>query len=266
MRKYLSAKDVAAKNKSGRYAVGNNVYLQISKWHTRSWLFRYIRDGKARHVGLGSFDLLTLAEARDRGHAMRRQLLDGIDPLEAKRGVKREQILTAARSKTFKTVALEYINSHEDGWRGDRSRRQWLNSLTRHAFPKIGDMPVADVDVAAVLSVLDPMREIFETQKRVRHRIAAVLDWAAARDLRTHDNPARRPKLLPTRKRRAEHFAAMAYTAVPAFVAELRARPEMTARALELAILAAARPGRFSACSGTKSTWPPRYGPYPASA
>jgi integrase len=244
MRKYLSAKDLGKLTKRGRYAAGPNLYLQISEWGTRAWIFRYRIDGRHRHMGLGAFDLLTLQEARERAHAARRQLkIDGIDPIEAKRTAKRERMLASARDKTFKDVALDYISAHEDHWRGDGSRLQWLQSFEKHVFPKIGDTPVGDIDVAGILNVLDPMRNIPETAKRARNRIASILDWAAARDLRPHDNPAKRPNLLPKRKRRVEHFAAMPYADVPAFIAELRQRPEGTARMLEFLILTAARPG-----------------------
>jgi integrase len=245
MRKYLSAKDLGRLTKRGRYAAGPNLYLQISEWGTRAWIFRYGVGGRQRHMGLGPADLLTLQEARDKAHAVRRQLkIDGIDPLEAKRAAKREQRLSSARNKTFREVALDYIAAHEDGWRGNQSRKQWTESLTNHVFPKIGDMPVGTVDVAAVLSVLDPIaRAIPETAKRIKNRIAAVLDWAAARDLRPHDNPARRPRLLAKRKRHVAHYAAMPYPALPAFMAELRECQEINARALELLILTAARPG-----------------------
>jgi integrase len=105
-------------------------------------------------------------------------------------------------------------------------------------------MPVADVDVPSILSVLDPIaRDIPETAKRVKNRIANILDWAAARDLRAHDNPAKRANLLPKRRPRAKHFAAMPYSALPTFMTELHQRPEMSARALEFLILTAARPG-----------------------
>jgi integrase len=155
-----------------------------------------------------------------------------------------ERALASVRTKTFKEVALDYVAAHEDGWRGAWSRRQWLHSFKHHVFPKIGNTPVADIGVAEVLAVLDPIaREISETARRVRNRIASVLDWAAARDYRTHDNPARRSNLLPKRKRRVEHLAAMPYGDMPAFMVELRQRPELTARALEFLVLTAARPG-----------------------
>jgi integrase len=248
MRKFLSAKDLAKLSKPGRYAVGHGCYLQISEWGTRAWIFRYIRQGRARHVGMGSATYVTLQEARERAFEYRRMLAAGVDPLEQKRGKQVEQKREAARAKTFKTVALDYIAAHEAGWRGNSSRRQWLGSLEAHVFPKIGDLPIADVDVTAVLSVLDPLAQtIPETASRVRNRIAAILDWAHSRDLRPNDNPARRPNLLPKRKKAAtvQHFPAMAYTALPAFMSELCERKEMIARALELAILTAARPGEI---------------------
>ena len=54
MKRLLSARAVAALTEPGRYAVGHGAYLQISEWRTKSWIFRYVRNGKARHVGMGS--------------------------------------------------------------------------------------------------------------------------------------------------------------------------------------------------------------------
>jgi Arm DNA-binding domain len=232
-RRLPSAREIDALTEPGRYAVGHGVYLQISNpWKTRAWVFRYTRGGKARHMGLGSAEYVALAQAREKGYALRQQLiLNGVDPLEAKRVSRHERMLAGARDKTFRQCALDYIAAHEDGWRGDRSRKQWIESLENHVFPKIGDMPVSAVDVVAVLSILDPIaRDIPETARRIRSRIALVLDWAAARELRPHDNPAKRANLLPKSKRRVERFAAMPYTDTPAFMAELRQRPELTAR------------------------------------
>ena len=258
MRKYRGTKDLAKLTERGRYAVGQNVYLQISEWGTRSWLFRYAVNGKPRTMGLGAYDLLTLAEARERGHAARRLLLDGIDPLEAKRRGRRERKLSSVRQKTFRDVALDYIAAHEAGWKGSKSRVQWMQSLEEYAFPVIGDTAVASVDVAGVLAVLERARAVPETQKRVKNRLASILDWASARDLRPHDNPAKRPNLLPKRKKFVTHLAAMPYANLSAFVAELRDRPEMSARALEFLILTAGRPAEVSGARWTEidgDTW-----------
>jgi len=269
LRKYLSARELTKLKKPGRYAVGENVYLQISQWRTRSWIFRYIRDGRARHLGLGAFDLLTLGEARERGHALRRQLLDGIDPLQAKRAAKRQQMLASIHAKTFKDCGLAYIAAHESGWRGDHSRQQWSGSLAKYVYPKIGNMAVSDVDLASVLSVLEPIwTSVPETARRVRNRIELILDWATARGLRTGDNPARwkglLESLLPDQRRAngVKHFPALDYRIMGAFMQKLRADKTIVARALEFAILTAARPGetvraRWSEIDGNVWTLPP---------
>jgi integrase len=243
--KKLTAIQIAKIRKPGRYSVGDGAYLQITGENGRSWIFRYERDGRARHIGLGSCRYVTLAEAREKAHAMRRSLiLDRIDPFEAKRRATRERLLASATAKTFREVALDYIAAHEDSWRGDHSRKQWTSSLEKYVFPRIGAMLVAAVDVTGVLAVLDPIaKSIPETAARIKNRISLILDWAAARDLRSHDNPAKRANLLARRKKRQEHFAALPYQNVGGFMHELRQRPELGARALERQILTAVRPG-----------------------
>jgi len=242
MQRYPGVKELAKLTKRGRVAVGHGAFLQISEFGTRSWVFRYVVNGRAHHVGLGSCTYVTLAEARQKAFEYRRLLAAGGDPLQAKRAAKRERLLASTPARTFQQVALEYIAQHEREWRSDHSRRQWRASLTRYAFPKIGSMAIADVDVAAVLSVLDPISaRVPETTSRVKHRIALILDWAAARDLRPHDNPARRPRLLPKHKNQVKHFAAVPYADIGAFMRELRAQEEPSARALEFLVLTVAR-------------------------
>src|SRR5918998_4539050 len=99
--KKLSAVAVAKLTKPGRYAVGDGAYLQIAAGGTKSWIFRYQRDGKARHMGLGSYSLLTLAEAREKAREARRALLEGVSPLEAKAARLARARLDAVRGVTF---------------------------------------------------------------------------------------------------------------------------------------------------------------------
>jgi integrase len=242
MKRYPGIKELAKLTKRGRVAVGHGAFLQISEFGTRSWVFRYVVNGKAHHVGLGSCTYVTLAEARQKAFEYRRLLASGGDPLEQKRAAQRGRLLASVPAKTFQQVALEYIAQHEREWRSDHSRRQWRASLARYAFPKIGSMAIADIGVAEVLLVLDPIAaRVPETASRVKHRMALILDWAASRDLRPHENPARRPRLLPKHKSRVKHFTALPYADIGAFMAKLRAQEGISPRGLEFLILTATR-------------------------
>ena len=84
----LNAMKVAAlvrAAKPGYTGDGGGLYLQISKWGTATWAFRYRVGEKLRTAGLGSVDTFSLAEARDRARRLRQQRADGIDPIEEKR-------------------------------------------------------------------------------------------------------------------------------------------------------------------------------------
>jgi integrase len=117
-------------------------------------------------------------------------------------------------------------------------------------YPVFGDLPVQAVDLPMVLKVLEPIWTTkTETASRVRGRIEAILDWATVRQFRQGDNPARwRGQLShllaqPSKVQTIEHHAALPYTEMGAFVAALRQRDAVAARALEFTILTAARTG-----------------------
>jgi integrase len=239
---------------------GGNLYLQVTRDRThpdrihRSWVFRYELDGHRHDLGIGSApDPVDLATARERAKALRLQLLDGIDPLAAKQQIKRDRLARLAaekRAMTFRQCAEACIASHEDGWSNAKHRAQWTQSLKEYAYPTLGNLAVDDITTAHVVRALEPIwRTIPVTASRVRARIEKVLSWAAVRGFRGGDNPARwrghLAELFPAKgkMRDVEHFAAMPFSDVPAFFAELRQQGSLAARALELAILTAARSG-----------------------
>lgn len=248
----FTTRTVASMKEPGRYADPGcrGLWLQIAAAGTKSWLLRYMLHGKARAMGLGSVELVPLAEARERARAARRLLLDGKDPLEARKAKRLVQQLDAARNLSFETCATKYIAAHEPTWRNGVHRAQWRSTLTTYAYPIIGGLPVAEVDTTLVLRVLEPIwTQRPETASRLRGRIEAVLDWASARGYRQGDNPARwrghLNKILPARSKVAQvrHQPALPYLELPAFMVELRANEVISARALEFLILTAARTG-----------------------
>jgi integrase len=244
MRRYPSAKELTKLTKRGRYLAGPNLFLQVSQWGTRAWIFRYRFEGRPRHMGLGAAALLSLAEARDKAHELRRQLkIDGIDPLQAKKERAAAAKSARLRTVTFKEAAERYIAERSRGWRGDGSRKQWESSLNRYALPTIGDTPVSAIGKAEVTAILEACAAVPETQSRVKHRIAIILDFAHDRGWRdTAENPAKGRKLLTPRPKK-EHFKALKYEDLPDFVVRLRRDGGQWAQALELLVLCASRPG-----------------------
>ena len=237
------------------YADGGGLYLQVTPGQnghiSKSWIFRFATaKRKERYMGLGSLDAVSLAEAREKASECRKLRDQGKDPIETRVAQRASVAAEHAKAMTFDQCAERYISAHRAGWRNCKHAAQWQNTLRTYVSLTFGRLPVRAVDVGLVIKVLEPIWAIKpETASRVRGRIEAVLDWAAARGFRDSDNPARwkgrLDKLLPRRSkvRAVQHHAALPYTEVGAFIRALRERSATAARALEFAILTAARTG-----------------------
>jgi integrase len=216
----------------------------------KSWLFRFAENGRERQMGLGSLDTVGLAQAREKAAECRRLRQEGIDPINARDSQRASAAAENAKLMTFDQCAAGYISAHRAGWRNTKHASQWQNTLATYVSPVFGKLAVRAIDVGLVIKTLEPIwSKKPETASRVRGRIEAVLDWAAARGFRDADNPARwkgrLDQLLPRRSkvRAVEHHAALPYDKVGSFMLELREREGVAARALEFAILTAARTG-----------------------
>jgi Arm DNA-binding domain len=178
--------------KPGRHGDGRGLYLQVIGG-SKSWVLRYEHQKRERWMGLGSVEFVTLAQARERAFELRRQLKDrGIDPLERRRAAVVGARLTALKRGTFEEVASQYVEVKSAQWKGDGSRREWLSTLSRYAFPIIGSFSVASIDTALVHRVLDPVwTKKPHVGQRLRERIEAVLEFAKSMGLREGENPAR---------------------------------------------------------------------------
>ncbi|HEY1886459.1 MAG TPA: integrase arm-type DNA-binding domain-containing protein, partial [Roseiarcus sp.] len=237
---------------------GFGLWLQFDKTHeTKSWLFRFMLDGKADSMGLGSLATTTLARARELAQAARENLREGINPRLA-RNAKREQIrieaAKAAAIPTFLEAADRFIDAKAVEWSNLKHAEQWRRSF--HPGPKdkhaptarINDLPVNVIDTPLILASLEAVwKKTPTTASRIRGRIENVLDFARAKGWRQGDNPASRELIeyaMPkASKALKEHHAALPYSDVPAFMAELRDKGGIAARQLEFVILTAARLG-----------------------
>lgn len=264
---------LAVKNaKRGRHADGGGLHLLVKPSGARSWVYRFMLAGRSRDVGLGAAGPggMSLADARDAAAALRLKVKAGTDPL-AERERDAAQALAAAQAAkiagtTFRDVATTYITANEQSWRNPKHRQQWGNTLATYVYPVIGDLPVAAVSTAHVLSILEPIwKGKAETASRIRGRIETVLDSAKARGYREGENPARwrghLAQILPVRTRLSRgHHKAIAYEEIPSFVGALHERKAVAALALEFTILTAARSGevigaRWSEVDLAKAIW-----------
>jgi integrase len=195
-----------------------------------------------------------LKDARTKAAELHAMVKNGIDPLSQREtNAAADRAATAAaqaRLKTFKQVAAAYVAAHEAGWTNAKHRDQWTSTLETYAYPAMGDLAVADVDTGHVMQVLSPIWATkTETATRLRGRIESVLDYAKVMGWRSGSNPAlwrgHLAKLLPkpAKVRTVENHAALPWRETGAFMATLRTRGGLPARALELAILTAARSG-----------------------
>ncbi len=232
------------------YADGAGLYLLVGPTGAKSWIYRFMLNGKAREMGLGPVHTIGLAEARKRAQEHRRQRLDGIDPLDARKTARAKAKLEAAKAITFKACAEKYIKAHSAGWRNEKHAAQWTATLTTYAYPKIGALPVAAVDTGLVTQILSPLWAAKpETASRVRGRIESVLDYAGTHGWRSGENPARwrghLENVLPRRAkvRKVEHHAALPWGQIGAFMVDLAKQEGVAALALRFAILTAARTG-----------------------
>src|SRR3954447_20773890 len=240
----LTALAISKLQKPGIHGDGAGLWLQVSKFGTRAWLFRFMQNGRARKMGLGPYPDVSLAEARQKAFGCRAQLRDDIDPIEARNARRAALRAETARQMTFRECAEKYIAAHAAGWKSAMHLAQWFSSLENFVYPLLGGLSVDKIETAHVLKVLEPIWITKpETAARVRGRIESILDWARARGFRSEENPARwrghLDHLLPakTKVRKVKHHAALPYSQVGEFMADLRPRAGIAAQALQLAIL-----------------------------
>ena len=236
--------------KPGLYGDGNGLYLQVSDSQTKAWVFRFMMAGRARKMGLGDFERVPLKEARKKRDAAYGLVVDGIDPIDDRAARKAALAAESAKALTFKECAEGYIAAHKAGWKSAKHAGQWESTLTTYAYPVIGNLPVQMIETAHVMKILQPIwQDKTETASRVRGRIEKVLDRAKALKLRTGENPAawrgHLDQLLPAKSQVSpvENHPALPYAELPGFMAKLRAKEGVSARALEFTILTVARTG-----------------------
>lgn len=235
----LTATGVKAAKRPGRHGDGDGLYLVVHRGGSRSWVVRVQKDGKRRDIGLGSAKKVSLSKAREKAAEVRSQIEAGLDPVAERR--KRVSV------PTFREAAALFHSEQKKAWRNTKHADQWLSTLKTYAFPTIGDFRVNSVEASHVRDLLAAIWvEKNQTARRVRQRIATIIDWAVGKGYRDASlQMAIINRALPAVTARAGHHAAMPYADVANFMARLRERETWGRLALETAILTAARSGEI---------------------
>ena len=254
----LSPTFVRRARKPGRYSDGNGLLLVIRPSGGRSWIQRITIAGRRRDIGLGAYPAVELAEARERAAANVAVARAGGDPTTVDQ---------APDVPTFAFAAREVIKLHRPGWRNAKHAKQWEATLAAHVYPALGSRPVSEITTGDVLDVLMPIwHDKHETARRVRQRIARVMQWAIVQGHREH-NPAGEslsavlPK--PGAAARRVHRPALPYGDVAGAIARVRASKRAylaTKLAFEFIVLTAARSGEARLATWTEidvegATW-----------
>jgi integrase len=260
--KLISA-GVPGKHTDGKGGV-KGLMLCIEGKTSAHWLLRWQRDGRVRHMGLGSADPneLPLAAARERAIHYRQQIARGMDPLELKRKDRERQQQAEAKRLTFKEASERCHEALAAGWSNTRHADEFLSSLRRWVYPHIGSLDIAAVGKDEVLRVLEQKLPSkmgqgggtfwtgrSQTADRTRSRIERVLDWAEARGFRPAGtpNPARWKGFLdqllakPRRIAPVKNMSAVPYDQLPAVMKLLTAGETVGAQALRFIVLTASR-------------------------
>src|SRR5262249_10127748 len=187
--------------------------------------------GRAREMGLGSPNTFTLKEARERARRCRQLVADGIDPIEERKRRRDEANAQTSGQTLFKDAVKRFLEVHETTWKNAKHGQQWANTLRDYART-LRDRPISAIDGAQITEALSPIwTKKPETARRTKQRTERVCQWVK-------DGM---PLPLKAASKRVRHHPALPFAELPAFIAELRKRDSVSARALEFTILTAAR-------------------------
>jgi integrase len=234
-----------------RLSDGGGLLLQVKPSGSRTWLFRFMKNGKRRDMGLGKYPKVGLADARRKARGAADLARDGQDPIAAEAEkeaaeASRVRAEAAPQVRTFRTLAEALVSAQQPGWTSGKTLASWRLTLDKHAYPVLGDVPIAEVTRDQVVAALAPVwTNRPATARKLQRRLAAVLDYAAAHGWRSTDNPAagrvlRLTKSLPKQPPEQKQ-ASLPWQRVPAFLEHLDGMDGTAPLALRFAILTAVR-------------------------
>jgi len=234
---------------TGFHSDGGNLYLRVKPSGTRSFIFRYTKNGRTTELGLGSTGLQSLKGARSLATEMRHALFRGGEPRDCSPFQKPDR-----QNATFEIIAREYVRTKSGEFSNEKHSKQWISTLETYAFPSIGGLTPAEIEITHIKQLLQPIWATKSvTASRLRQRIERVLDMAEVLGLYEGKNPARwkggLDQLLPNHAKthKVRHHEALDYRRIPALYDFLESVDSASSRCLRFLILTATRSGECRA-------------------
>ena len=198
------------------------LHLLVYPNASKLWQMRFRFDGKERTASLGKYPEVSLAAAREKRDQMRKQIANGIDPVQAKRATKEANKLAQANS--FEAVARTWF----DGWKVARSPRHAeyvIRRLEADVFPVIGSRPISEIQAPELVKMMKAIqrRGALDIAKRCYQMTGQIFRFAVAHGLADR-NPAGDVKpgdILPSR--RQTNYARVDAKELPALLRAIEA-------------------------------------------
>ena len=222
----------------GKYPDGQGLWLVKRGKDAGKWILRIVVHGKRREMGFGRWPDVSIAEARERAAAARKQLRDGVDPIFERQKVKR-----SAKPLTLAEAIAGCFEARKAELKGDGEAGRWMSPLNVHIIPKLGSYPVVAINQHTLLDVLQPIwHEKTEAAQKALNRVNLTLKHAAALGLDVDLQATMKVRaLLGKQRHTVEHIPSLPYKDAPAFYQWLKSQSSVSALALRFLILTVAR-------------------------
>ncbi len=223
----------------GKHCDGAGLWLVKRDDGGAQWVLRVSVYGRRREMGLGDFPTLGIAKARKKAERWRAVAAAGRDPVR-----EREAEARAARREdiSLKILTEDAFEARKAELKGGGTAGRWLSPLELHVLPRLGRVPVTDIDQWDIRDTLAPLWHTkADTARKALNRLSIVLRHAAALGLDVDLQATEKAKALLGKSRHvARNIPAMPWAEVPAFYASLE-EPTLTHLALRLLILTGVR-------------------------
>jgi integrase len=244
---------------SGKHPDGQGLWLIKRSKEAGKWILRVVVSGKRREMGLGRWPDVSIAEARERAATARRTLRDGNDPIQVRAQSKR-----TVKPLTLKEAIDSCYKAKQAELKKDGLAGRWLSPLSTHIIPKLGTIPVEEIDQHSLVDTLGPIwHDKPEAARKALNRVSLTLKHAAALGLNVDLQATMKAKALMGKQRhKVTHIPSMPYQNAPAFYQWLTTQGTVSALALRFLMLTVARTSEvrlatFDEIDGDVWTLPP---------